>query len=252
MSLCASWVPEDEAADACACGDGVDVDVLIRWQLVASTILYALSGRQFPGVCSDTVRPCWCGTAGQSLAYVTSGGARPIVAGTCEAVGPCGGHASVLLPHRPVRSITEVVVDGVTLDPAEYGLVDRRWLVRAGRRSWPCCQDLGRADDEPGTWSVSYEYGVAPPAGGKEMAAMYGCELAKGCAGDSGCRLPRRVQTLTREGVSMTVIDPYEFLDQGRTGLYEIDAWLASVNPTGIDRAGKVINPDLLMTHRRR
>ena len=255
-----SWI--DDAVETCSCqpcdfssDDDLyclgGAEILERWVLIASRLLYAFSGRQFPGVCVDTVRPCSRGCAGQSLAYVASPGARPIVyhnVDDCQPGPGCGAHSSVLLPHEPVRSIIEVLVDGVPVDPSEYTLVDHRWLVKA-HGSWPCCQNLGLPDDAPGTWSVAYEYGVPPPAGGAEIAALFACELAKGCVADQSCQLPTRVQTITREGLSMTVIDPFDFLDKGRTGLYAVDAWLRSVNPQGIDRPAKVLNVDLMRTH---
>lgn len=223
--------------------------ILERWTLIASTLLYAATGRQFPGICSDSIRPCQSGGGFQTLAYTASGGSRPIAvegrAGECSGGLGCFVHSAVLLPHRPVRSITEVVIDGATVPSTDYSLVDRRWLVKA-EGSWPCHQNLGLQDGEPDTWSVTYDYGVAPPAGGAEMAAIYGCELAKGCANDDSCRLPRRVQSITREGITQVLIDPFDFLNEGRTGLYEVDAWITSLNPQGADRAGKVINVDLL------
>lgn len=259
-TLCGSWVEDIDAV--CPCGpcdfspEGDDyciegAIVLERWCLIASGLLYAFSGRQFPGVCSDTIRPCSSTPGGvvQSLDYAASGGSRPIVyqnGGSCNdsALGCCG-HSSVLLPHKPVRRILEVEIDGATVPSTDYTLVDRRWLVKASG-SWPCHQNLGLPDGEPDTWSVSYEYGIPAPAGGAEMAGIYACELAKGCAGDESCRLPRRVQSITREGITQVLIDPFDFLDQGKTGLYEVDAWLRAQNPEGRSRAGKIINVDLL------
>ena len=41
------------------------------------------------------------------------------------------------------------------------------------------------------------------------------------------------MQTITREGITMTLLDPQEFLDKGRTGLPDVDRWLVLVNPGG-------------------
>ena len=261
-----SWI--DDITETCACApcdfspEGDDyciagAELLERWALIASRLLYAFSGRQFPGVCTDSVRPCSRGCWSQTLAYNASGGARPIPYAFASEIdcqpGPgCNAHSSVLLPHLPVRAgSVVVVVNGTALPTDAYTLVDHRWVVAAPGTTFPCCQDLGLQDGEPGTWSITYDYGIPPPVGGAEMAGIYACELAKGCVGDEECRLPRRVQSITREGITMTVIDPFDFLDEGRTGLYEVDAWLRSVNPAKIDRAAKVLNPDLMgLTHR--
>lgn len=261
MTICASWLEDVDTICACTpCDFSAEDDpyciegaaTLDRWGLIASGLLYAFTGRQFPGVCSDTVRPCSrSGMGGQSLSYVASGGSRAITYGDsdCTGVLGCCAHSSVLLPHKPVRRILEVKVEGVTLPTTDYTLVDRRWLVKA-EGSWPCRQNLGLVDGEPDTWSITYEYGIPAPDGGAEMAGIYACELAKGCANDDSCRLPRRVQSITREGITQVLIDPFDFLQDGRTGLYEIDAWIKAQNPQGADRAGKMLNPDLLHTHR--
>lgn len=265
MTICAPWVDLDDDDGAAAMFPCAPTDfgpgVLQRWALIASTLLYARTGRQYPGVCTDVVRPCRPRAAVvQTLAYVASGGSRAIDTALGHGCGepPSGGmawgcgcdnHGAVLLPHQPVRRVLAVTIEGETVDPSTYRLVDRRWLVRRSG-SWPCCQNLGAADGEPGTWSVEYSYGIPPPAGGPEVAAVYACELAKGSVGDETCRLPRRVTNLTREGVTMTLLDPFDFFDNGLTGLYEVDAWIGALNPAKLDRAGKVINVDLLMSHR--
>jgi hypothetical protein len=270
VSLFGSWVEDVEAICPCTpsdfddgsggSGEGSGIVILQQWGLIASNLLYWRTGRQYPGVCTDLVRPCRPRAAAvQTLAYAASGGSRPITFGSCSCGEPpsdgmawgcgCENHGAVLLPHRPVRRVLDVTIDGDTVDPSDYRIVDRRWLVRRSG-SWPCCQNLGAADGEPGTWSVEYSYGVPPPAGGAEMAGIYACELAKGCAGDETCRLPRRVTNLTREGVTMTLLDPFDFFDNGLTGLYEVDAWIGALNPAKLDRPGKVINVDLLMSHR--
>jgi hypothetical protein len=41
------------------------------------------------------------------------------------------------------------------------------------------------------------------------------------------CKLPDRVTTVTRQGVSWTVLDPQDFLTDGLTGITVIDQWLS-------------------------
>lgn len=249
MSQCGTWI--EDLSGVCPCSeDDFAPGVLADWALVATELLYRLSGQQYPGVCVDKIRPCRNpGVAVQSVDYVASGGSRPLVwhGGCVDCSGGigcgCTAHDAVRLPHVPVRQITEVKIDGVALTADDYRLVDRRWLIRSNGAAWPCCNDLAKLDTEEGTFSVAYTFGNRPPAGGEQIAGILACELAKGCAGDESCRLPRRTQQITREGISMTIVDPYDFFDQGRTGLYEVDAWLRAQNPGSVDRAGKAINP---------
>ena len=64
------------------------------------------------------------------------------------------------------------------------------------------------------------------------------CELAKACYTDQACRLPQRVTSITREGVTLAMLDPFEMLDKGRTGLFEVDLWLEAVNRAARMRPG--------------
>lgn len=43
------------------------------------------------------------------------------------------------------------------------------------------------------------------------------------------CALPERVTSITRQGVSWTMLDPMDFLGAGLTGIGRIDTWLSTV-----------------------
>lgn len=209
--------------------------------LEASHLLYLASGQQFPGICCATIRPCLGCGGGQFLAYA-GGGSRQITSCSCHGYEGAGGigctAAGVVLPGGPIREITEVLLNGTALDPSGYRLADGNVLMRVGS-SWPCHQRMDLETSEDGTWSVEYEYGADPgPAGWGAVAAL-ACELANACTEGRECRLPDRLQSLSREGVTMTILDPFDFLDNARFGLREVDQWLALVNPKGIDRPGK-------------
>lgn len=223
---------------------------------VATEILWRATGRRF-GLCEITVRPCrqpCAGTAGPAWpTSVPAGGAfRPVLDGgtwlniACGQCGDdchCGSLCEITLPG-PVDSIVQVKLDGEVLDPSDYLVTDHRKLVRAGGECWPTCQDLTLPDDEPGTLSVTYLQGIPVPPGGRAAAAELACELGKACAGASGCRLPRRVQSITREGVSMSFLDSMDFLADGLTGLYAVDLWIRAVNPHGLAQGARVYSPD--------
>jgi hypothetical protein len=49
--------------------------------------------------------------------------------------------------------------------------------------------------------------------------------------GSAACALPERISSVARQGVSYTVMDPQEFISNGKVGIYEIDLFLAAVNP---------------------
>jgi hypothetical protein len=160
-----------------------------------------------------------------------------------------------------VVEVTEVKVDGVVLDPAEYFVDDLRRLVRrpgpVGQpaKAWPCCQRNDLDDTEAGTWSVTYKWGTPPPPMGVRAAAVLGCELAMACDPEfeDKCRLPKRVTSIIREGVTI-IMAPSDFLDPktGKIGIYEVDLFIRSYNPDNIQEGGMVLSPDTFPTSRQR
>jgi hypothetical protein len=96
----------------------------------------------------------------------------------------------------------------------------------------------------PGDWWVRYRFGTPPTPGGRIAASILACQIALNRCGGDGCILPQRLREITREGVQMAFADPLEFLDKGQVGIYEVDLWLASVNPNKIMRRASVYRAD--------
>lgn len=214
---------------------------------LAVSVLWALSGRQF-GICPVIARPC--PTACTSTTYDLLGGpgwfplwdganwrnVRCGCTGKCEATGPTVIHLGST-KGLPIQEVTEVRIAGEIMDPSLYSL-EGDLLYRRGGAQWPN-QDLTLPLDEPGTWSVSYTQGNPPPAGTATLVALLAKEFLDACGGGK-CRLPRRVQTVSRQGVTYNMIDPTDIYRDGLTGLPEVDIWIASVNPHRISRAPRV------------
>lgn len=223
----------------------------------ATEVLYALSGRQF-GLCSQTVRPCrenclndvW-GVDAQST-YVqpalVHGQWYNITCGSCTDNCSCATVSEVVLPG-PVYDITEVKVDGVTLNPAEYRLDDWRLLVRLGA-NWPLCNDLNLADTQVGTWSVTFRTGVPVPSLGQLAVAELATEIAKYLSCDSSCMLPKPLQSITRQGLNVTFLDPNEVFGDGKIGLYFCDLFIQTHNPNKLRRRSRVYDIDALANRR--
>jgi hypothetical protein len=70
----------------------------------------------------------------------------------------------------------------------------------------------------------------------------------RSCTPGETCSLPTRVSNVTRQGVSFTILDPFDFLTNGRTGLYTVDLFLSTYNPNGLRRPSRAWSPDLPMT----
>ena len=73
---------------------------------------------------------------------------------------------------------------------------------------------------------VTYQIDNNLPPGTQGMVAYLACERSKAAAGKA-CSLPERVTSVTRQGVSWTLLDPQDFLAQGMTGVARLDQWLA-------------------------
>lgn len=221
----------------------------------ATAYLWQWTGQAF-GLCDVTVRPhrqdCQPGTYAGATGpaawpgwrfgpVLVAGGWRNIACGQCGDACSCDRVTSIRLPG-PVASVESVTVDGDAVDPTAYRVDDRAYLVRHDGGSWPICNDADAPSGAEGTWEVAYTFGVPVPAGGKIAAGVLACELAKAALGRSDCQLPQRVQTLTREGVTIGLLDPFEGLEGGRTGIWVIDSWVTSI--THAPRRSTVHSPD--------
>jgi hypothetical protein len=91
---------------------------------------------------------------------------------------------------------------------------------------------------------VDYRYGLTKlPESVDRAHSVLTDELTKAYAGQP-CRLPERITSVSRQGVSWTMIDPYDFLDNGRTGLYEVDSVLSHYNRGGAKARARTFSPD--------
>lgn len=251
---CSPWITGDDLPTTCC----TDPDIRDTAAVISSNILYRLSGRQYPGICERTVRPCTAGCAVPRwpayrdhwwLAEQTATGSWSYPAVHYWRGGTCVDRCrlpTVVLPG-PVVSITQIVADGTILDPGAYRVTGYRNLNRIDGGHWPCTQRLdlnSGIGGAPGTWQVTYQYGRLPDAGGIQAAQMYGCEIAKAlCPADATtgeCKLPERTRTVVREGITFDIVASLDFLDNGKTGLGFVDAWLASVNPARLQRRATI------------
>lgn len=246
---CTTWINGDDVADCCDGEVGSNTFEYEDVASMASYLLFELTARQFPGICERTERPCRSGCG----CWDSVGGL--LVGTTCDQNRRCGcsTESYLELPGWPIRQILEVKIDGDVVAANEYRLESNKRLLRLAdpgppitRQSWPGCQDLTLEDDQEGTFSVRYSYGVDPPPLGRRAAAQLACELWKACPGNAGeCALPNKVTRIVRQGVTMEKIVPLaELLRTGATGLQLVDTFIAAANPHGIRRRPAVWSPD--------
>lgn len=224
---------------------------------LAAFTVYSLTGRQF-GTTTLTIRPC--NAPGLPPLYQTypvnlinpwgseeSSGYYPVYiqdgvwhnAG-CGGLGCCGAQCELELPRTV--SITSVSVDGATVDPAAYRIDNGYLLVRTDGSCWPQCQDLNKTTGT-GVFAVVGVFGRAVPQEALDAASILACEIGKAIAGQP-CRLPQRMQSLTRAGVSVQFPGVDSYLDRGLTGLNEVDQLVVQLNPNRLTQSPKVLSMD--------
>lgn len=247
--ICQDWIDADYLIN-CDCPDASEV-IVNQAIGVASEVLYVLSGRQYSGLCQETMRPCsGNGTIPTGWPYpyfpnLSNGVWLNVGCGCHTSYDCCGGVPQVDLGRHDVTQIFNVDIDGATLSASSYRLDEGRYLVRTDGSSWPCCQDLSKDIGETGTWYIELEHGEAPPEMGQYAAGRLASELIKSCTDGADCALPARVTTVAREGVTFSLLDPQDFLTEGRTGLYEVDLFLSAVNPAGLRRRATAWTPGM-------
>lgn len=211
------------------------------YEQMATDYLWLWTGRNF-GLCTVVMQPCgaqcwegistWNGnTVGaQPTPMIIDGLWYNVWCNTCLDGCSCGAEDSIRLPG-PVDSIESVTVDGVAVDPANYRVENHKYLVnKVGL--WPQCG-----------LEVTYKQGVPVPMGGQVAAGILACEFAKALCKDSSCALPERIKNITRQGVTVTLMDDFKTLQEGSTGIWLIDSWMQSVNKA--PRRSSVRSPDV-------
>lgn len=235
MNVIAPWATQDDVlCGPCSGGEeatGIPPATLDAWLMLSSSILFNLTGQQWPGEQTDVVRP-------------NPPNGRPCACGCGPARRGCSFVSEIQLDGYPVIDVIEVMIDGEVVDDSVYRVDDRQWLVWqaddggveiAGRlrRGWPCCQRQKRPASEDQTFQVEYTWGTAPPPGGALAASSLACEFALACSTSEDsrrrCRLSSKVKSIVRQGVSMELSTAVELFAQGSSGLPEVDLWVASI-----------------------
>lgn len=202
----------------------------------ASFVLYKLSGEKYTGIQTVTeVYTSHITTPTATNPYLISGNVFNISRGT-------EGFRELRLHQTPVRSVTSVTHLGRVLGPSEYSLRNNSYLVRQNSLPWV----LNPVNE----LSVTYSYGTPPPAAGKRAAIRLANELILSDKGSAACALPERISSVARQGVSYTIMDPQEFIANGKVGIYEIDLFLAAANPNKAKKRPKVFLPGAVRAER--
>lgn len=208
----------------------------------AAEVLWHLSGSQF-GCCERTVRPCQGGCEDQLVmpwpnAMLVSGEWVNLTCRTCYGRRRCDcSRVCEVRLDGPVCALYEVWIGGEPVPTGSFRVDDGAWLVRTDGGCYPACQ----SESDP--WWVRYGVGAPVPSGGQRALGELMAELYRACQ-EKPCALPAHLQTLAKQGITVGMFNPLDFLKEGKTGLYFTDLWLSAVNPLGRPRAARVASPD--------
>jgi len=211
----------------------------------ATEILDSMSGRQF-APCPITIRPCaescwdngmWFGAPYPWWNWGTwprplffQGTWYNLTCGNC-AGGRCScAFISEAKMPVPVYGIDQVKIDGAVIDPSLYALRDYRYLMRTDGNLWPRCNNLAKDDTATGTWSVQLRVGQDVPELGKLAMGELTCQIMSILTGKD-CILPKSVQSMTRQGITLNFLDPTQIFPAGKLGLYLSDLFIETFNP---------------------
>jgi hypothetical protein len=214
---------------------------------VASYLLWAMSGRKYTGEVTVTERYV-CAKRAYRMGPSSKNYYGTLIAGevynipitdfqeyaelVSDGLSP---ESRIKLRGRPVTKIHSVRTrDGRILDPSSYYLVDHSTLQAAAGVPWTPCNV-----------EITYTYGSPVPIAGKMAARTLAVEFAKLWAGDDDCMLPQRITSISRQGVSYTLLDSQDFIDDVRTGLYAVDLFLKTANPDKARARSRVFSPDV-------
>ena len=272
LGPCQTWIEGEDLVALCGADPIADAQLLDAIAVSVSMLAYSASGRQFPGICERTVRPCgdpqngcWTYNWGAGVYAWWGWGAGygwgwygpPMGLGGNQS-GPlcgCSPLSRVKLSGYPVREIVEVKINGDVLPATytdgspQYRLDEWQFLTRMndpanGQNAvWPGCQVLALDDTEQGTFSVTYKYGASPPPMGILACEQLGCEFFAAFSGGD-CKLPNNVTKIVRQGLTQERITPLAAaLRMGATGILAWDSFLADVNPNGLRRRPAIWSP---------
>lgn len=164
---------EDVTNAAESCPIDPAIDPVEEWIDAASDIVYTLSGGLVFGRCTRTARPVFKGSDvchfPPRSAYV-----------------PWPQQADVMFDGRtplhlrgPIVGVPVVRIDGATLAPSNYAVVDDEYLIRRDGKTWPTYNDLTKPDTQVGTWAVQWTFGWEADSLAKQATIEIVLELAK-------------------------------------------------------------------------
>lgn len=164
----------------------------------------------------------------------------------------------VWVQGRPILVVNSVTVDGdeiVDFDVFNNGVIElpdekrlsNNLLFASTGWTWTGRGAIGphllNLPVDPRKVIVDYTYGTGTPEYVSNAIEMLAAELEKALAGDDSCRLNSRVTSVTSRGIDMTMLDAESFLENGYTGIPEVDLAIRTLNAPRAKKRARVHSP---------
>lgn len=211
----------------------------------ATFVLFKLSGEKYPGVTTATET-----YVSESRASTLADPVSTTALGNIAAIGIPD---RVQYPQRlylrgtPVHKVDAVQYGNTVLDTGDYALYNKRFLKLRSGGPWDYfCDQKGI--------TVTYSYGMMPPSAGRLAASTLANELLILLGENTDaeqCRIPERVTSVSREGISFDMVNPMEFMDDGKTGIWEIDLFIRTANPSRAKKPPRILSANDPRRYRR-
>jgi hypothetical protein len=183
-------------------------------------------------------------TAPYGGAYIQNGVWHNSCSGTGDDASCCSGCEIELDGPTSTSGITDVSINGVSLPAASYIVMNGYILVRTDGECWPTCTNY--SNQSPPAFQVEYLRGLPIPASVQSATERLACEFALACTGKN-CALPRRLRSMTRQGVEVQVEEFSSKPGEIKTGIPEVDLVIALENPHGRSQPSICLTPDMPM-----
>lgn len=215
------WIEPEDTIDPSGPYTDLAVDA-------ATWLLYKLTGEKYPG--RNTITECYSHESYNGFT-ITPAVVQGQFLNTIS-----GGTRKLYLRQTPALKINSVSINGIVLDPTKYQLRNNAYIVQTNLLEW----NISPISEV----CVNYDWGLKPPAMGKLACTLLANELIKSYTMPSQCKLPERVTSVSRQQVSFSILDPHTFLNEGKLGIYLVDAFIATSNPSRARKQPRVISPD--------
>lgn len=227
----------EDLSDLCHCSQNLDAleqEFIAEVIDAASDFVQNLRPHYPMGRCVTTLRPCSDRCCG------------------CDPCGCCELRGVRIEGINP--TIVEVLIDGEVVPDNTYTIVTdpagRKFLERFNLdgtpRSFPGCQNLSTADDQPGSFVVRVETGFAPDVMMRLATAEIACDMLAPFMDAVGRVLPPDTQTVAGQGFVLSSRRPGEeqdYTDSQIANYVWLQRLLAAIDGSGVGKGTRVWFP---------